>query len=111
MDRDGRVNQSELGISLDRQSQLEEIWGKDGFAIAYERVRQAVEETAGQILTYEGVPVEPFFHKISAGVTRAGEEPYLVSVDSKWDMGGGRVRSSPGVEGGNSWRDSDDQPG
>lgn len=37
MDRDGKVNQSELGISLDRQSQLEEIWGKDGFAIAYER--------------------------------------------------------------------------
>lgn len=49
-------------------------------------MKQAVEETAGQILTYEGVPVEPFFHKISAGVTRAGEEPYLVSVDSKWDM-------------------------
>ena len=86
MDRDGRVKQSELGISLDRQSQLEKIWGKDGFAIAYERVKQAVEETAGQILTYEGVPVEPFFHKISAGVTRAGEEPYLVSVESKQDM-------------------------
>lgn len=49
-------------------------------------VKQAVEETAGQVLTYEGVPVEPFFHKDSAGVTRAGEEPYLVSVDSKWDM-------------------------
>lgn len=86
MNREGTVNQKELGISLDRQSQLEENWGKDEFATAYERVKQAVEETAGQILTYEGAPVEPFFHQISAGVTRAGEEPYLVSVDSKRDL-------------------------
>ena len=86
MNRDGKVNQKELGISLERQSQLEEKWGKDGFAAAYERVKLAVDETAGQILAYEGTPVEPFFHPVSAGVTRAGEEPYLVSVDSRQDL-------------------------
>ena len=53
MDRDGKVNQSELGISLDRQSQLEKIWGKDGFAIAFERVYQEVVESAVLIYTYE----------------------------------------------------------
>lgn len=85
---DGRevLHQSELGVTLPSQEQLEQAWGKETFADGYERVKDAVKETKGQILAYEGEPVEPLFHKISAGATRTGDYPYLQSVESQRDI-------------------------
>lgn len=69
------------GIGATRQER--EAWA--------ERVRrcvQAVQETKGVVMTFEGAYILPLFHAASAGRTRKGEEdfPYLQSVESPWDQ-------------------------
>lgn len=62
-------------------------WGVDGAAYE-EKVAQAVAQTDGQTLLYEGEPILAVFHASSAGLTRpAGavwqtDLPYLVAVES-----------------------------
>lgn len=64
-----------------------EKWGGD-FAPWNTRVEQAVSDTDGQVLLYNGRPILAVFHSSSAGRTAAagdvwsGDLPYLVSVDS-----------------------------
>ena len=65
---------------------MRENWGRD-FRRNRAKIRAAVRETAGQRLTYEGVPIRAVFHSASAGQTESSEAlwgplPYLVSVDS-----------------------------
>lgn len=56
------------------------------------RVAYAVEETKGEILTYNGIPIEPFYHSTCGGVTENPEDvfgksfPYLRSVESNCDI-------------------------
>ena len=56
-----------------------------------ERVRQAVEDTRGEYLTFENKVAKTYFHKISSGKTEnvrdvwGVEIPYLVSVESPGD--------------------------
>jgi stage II sporulation protein D len=56
------------------------------------RVAYAVEETAGEILTYNGSPIEPFYHSTCGGRTENPEEvfgksyPYLKSVESNCEI-------------------------
>lgn len=58
------------------------------FSTGYARVRQAVKDTAGQILVYDGAPVAAVFHCVSGPKTESaadvwGEDiPYLQSVVS-----------------------------
>ncbi len=62
-------------------------WG-DGAAPCERRVRQAVQATAGQLLTYHGQPIETLYHAASGGRTEAAravfsaDVPYLQSVAS-----------------------------
>ena len=64
-----------------------EKWGGD-FAPWNTRVEQAVGDTDGQVVLYNGRPILAVFHSSSAGRTAAagdvwsGDLPYLVSVDS-----------------------------
>ena len=64
-----------------------EKWGGD-FAPWNTRVEQAVSDTDGQVVLYNGRPILAVFHSSSAGRTAAagdvwsGDLPYLVSVDS-----------------------------
>lgn len=57
------------------------------------RIESAVRVTAGQILTWEGLPIEVMYHASSGGVTEdasavfASARPYLVSVDSPGEEG------------------------
>lgn len=62
------------------QSQREENWNK---------IVEAVDSTSGKIITYEGAPIDAFFHANSGGVTETatnvwgGENfPYLQSVET-----------------------------
>ncbi len=56
------------------------------------RVTYAVDETRGEILTYEGKPIEAFYHSTCGGKTENAEEvfgksyPYLKSVESTCDI-------------------------
>lgn len=65
-------------------------WGAD--ADAYEeKVEQAVTETDGEVILYDGAPILAVFHSASAGLTRAAGEvwlddlPYLQAVTSPED--------------------------
>lgn len=56
------------------------------------KIRQAVKETEGQILTYNGEPIDALFYSTSNGYTENSENvwknevPYLKSVESPWDV-------------------------
>ncbi|MDD3409690.1 MAG: stage II sporulation protein D [Eubacteriales bacterium] len=69
------------------EARRRELWGESCGAYT-ERVRQAVRETAGQILTYEGKPITVLYHAISGGHTEDAQAvfsqslPYLVGVES-----------------------------
>lgn len=60
-------------------------WGEQGSTYA-DRIRDAVSDTAGQILTYADAPILAVFHAMSAGTTNSsadvwgGSVPYLISV-------------------------------
>ena len=65
-------------------------WGLSFFS-NYLKIRNAVKETQGQIITYEGKVINAFYFSMSNGYTEESELvfkqdlPYLQSVDSKWD--------------------------
>ncbi len=70
---------------LDTEAQRQR-WGAD-YAQNADRIRAAVEATAGQTLRYRGEPVFAAFHSSSPGATEDcgaiwTPQPYLVSVDS-----------------------------
>ena len=56
------------------------------------QISYAVRETAGEILTYEGKPIEALYHSTSGGRTENPEEvfgksyPYLKSVESNCEL-------------------------
>lgn len=62
-------------------------WGAE-YDLYRARVAEAVQATAGQLLTYDGQPIEVFYHAISGGHTEdaqtvfAEARPYLVGVPS-----------------------------
>ena len=64
---------------------------KVNFFTNYLKIRQAVEETQGQVLTYNGEIINAFYFSMSNGYTEncelvfAQDLPYLNSVSSKWD--------------------------
>ena len=65
---------------------LRQKWGGD-YDTYSQKIRAAVEATAGQYLSYEGQPVFAAFHSSSAGATEdCGQvwnpSPYLISVSS-----------------------------
>ncbi len=80
------------------EQQLKEIW-KENYNNNTKKIKQAIKETNGEYLTYEGKPIHAFFFSTSSGKTENckdvfGESlPYLVSVSSTWD------ENSPSYEG------------
>ena len=70
--------------------ELKQIWGKD-YHWKMKRIEEAVGQTAGQILTYNGQPILASFFSTSNGYTENSEDywkqpiPYLKSVKSPWD--------------------------
>lgn len=75
-------------------AKLKKQWGTN-YKEYKAKIQKAVQETKGQILTYQGKPIYAAFFSTSNGRTENSNEyfsanyPYLVSVDSSWD------RSSP----------------
>ncbi|MUV37370.1 Stage II sporulation protein D [Lentibacillus sp. JNUCC-1] len=71
-------------------TELRERWGKD-YNWKMERIREAVSETEGEVLTYNDVTITPAFFSTSNGYTENSEDywenelPYLRSVESPWD--------------------------
>lgn len=74
------------------KEELKEQWKKD-YKWKYEKIKKAVNETKGEILTYDGKPISATYFSTSNGYTEdAGDYwendvPYLKSVESPWDIG------------------------
>lgn len=85
------AEEGNLPESMSREEMLR-LWGQDGFEKNYQVLEDALEETQGEILTWEGEPIQAAFHAVSAGKTRKAKEalgtdqPYLDSVDSSMDI-------------------------
>ena len=69
---------------------------KTGFDEAFcknvaRQVKQAVDETKGEVIEYNGQRIKPLYFSISNGYTENSEDywsnevPYLKSVSSEWD--------------------------
>ncbi|MFD2117028.1 stage II sporulation protein D [Paenibacillus yanchengensis] len=75
-------------ISKDK---LQSYWPAAKQAQYSSKLQQAVEETTGQIVTYEGTPIEASYFSTSNGHTEKAADywgsdyPYLQSVASPWD--------------------------
>lgn len=72
------------------ESELQERWGME-YERKISRMNQVINETIGQVLTYEGRPINATFFSTSNGFTENSEDywstalPYLRSVASPWD--------------------------
>jgi stage II sporulation protein D len=73
------------------KKELGRRWEGDAEAENLAKLAQAVRETEGLVVTYEGEPIQAAFFSTSNGYTENSEEywtmslPYLRSVDSPWD--------------------------
>ena len=67
-----------------------ESWGSDANE-NWDKIKRAVDETEGEVITYNGEVISAVFHSTSSGKTESskdvwgGDRPYLVSVDSPGD--------------------------
>lgn len=70
---------------------LKKLKGDKWMEESYPKVQKAVDETKGQIITYEEEPILTLYFSTSSGKTENSEEvfsskyPYLQSVDSPYD--------------------------
>ena len=72
-------------------NQLKGIWG-NRFDEFYNKIKNAVNATKGETLTYNNKYIEALYHSTSNGYTEdsvavwGNSYPYLKSVDSHWDL-------------------------
>jgi stage II sporulation protein D len=84
------VTDTELHQVYLNEEELRQRWGYE-YDRKITRINQAVNETLGQVLTYDGKPINATFFSTSNGFTENSEEywgaelPYLRSVKSPWD--------------------------
>lgn len=70
---------------------LKKVKGEDWIKSDYNKVKEAVDDTKGQIVVYDGKPILPLYFSTSSGKTEnsqdvfSSEYPYLVSVDSPYE--------------------------
>lgn len=67
------------------QSDMKKEWKKE-YDNYYKQIKEAVELTDNEVITYNGATIFPYCHMISAGMTRDGNQEYLSSVDSSEDI-------------------------
>jgi len=72
------------------KGELQSMWGAN-FNSYYAKVKQAVDSTKGEYLTYNGTYIDAVYHSTSNGRTEDASNvwgnsyPYLVSVESSYD--------------------------
>lgn len=70
---------------------LKKVKGEDWIKSDYNKVKKAVDDTKGQIITYEDKAILPLYFSTCSGKTENSKDvfstqyPYLVSVDSPYD--------------------------
>lgn len=85
------VKDTEQHQVYQNEEELQQRWGRS-YTRNMQKIEQAVQETMGQVLTYDGKPIDATFFSTSNGRTENSEEywhqeiPYLRSVASPWDV-------------------------
>ena len=80
--------ESQAWLSMEK---LKERWGKN-YDAYWGKIMRAVEETRGQVVTYNGELINAVFHSTSGERTASAKEvwgfdyPYLISVPCVWDQ-------------------------
>lgn len=75
---------------VDLDAEAKQQWGSNAAAWT-EKIKTAVQETNGQVVTYNGTPIAAVFHSAAAKQTEAAvsvwgtDIPYLTTVDSDGD--------------------------
>lgn len=81
---------TELHQVYKNDTELRNLWKSD-YSWKIKKIKEAVAQTAGQIITYNGEPITATFFSTSNGYTENSEDywsnsfPYLRSVESPWD--------------------------
>lgn len=88
LDQHNEARESELHMEYLEEKQMEKLWGSEAFMGNYKTVEEAVYSTAGVVMEYDGVLIDPLFHRASTGKTRSGDEnhPYLSVMESPKDV-------------------------
>ncbi len=59
---------------------MKERWGTLKYYQYYYKIRMAVDNTAGEIITYQGQPIDPVFHAACGGHTENAEDVWKFSM-------------------------------
>lgn len=88
------------------RSQMETNWGADAYGKNYEKMKDAWDETEGQVLMYDGKLAITPYHKLSNGKTRAGSEvfgegtyPYLQVKECPQDVDAKNAMTTSMIQG------------
>lgn len=83
-----QIAESALDMDYLGQVQLEKLWGTKNYLEFYQRVEEAIKETRGEVLCWQGEYADALFCRCSAGSTRPGDEshPYLAAVNCPEDL-------------------------
>ena len=85
--------------AYDDEQGRREKWG-DNYEAYCAKLWKAINATRGEVITYEGKPIEVFFHSTSGGQTEDAQnvfshgEPYLVSVRSAGEESAPKYKST-----------------
>ncbi len=91
MENNTEINAKDLNLPYTLYDDLKNIVG-DEFSSYYTKLKNAVAETSRETIKYNNSLIIPYFHAISAGITRNGQEalnstayPYLASKECSDD--------------------------
>lgn len=93
-----QLNDTEIHQVFKNKQELKKQWGVD-YQWKIKKITEAVKATDGQVLTFDGEPIDATFFSTSNGFTENSEEywsnsvPYLRSVESPWDRNSPKFRS------------------
>ena len=94
------VHEEELDMDALSTEQMKKLWGEAEYPKQLAKLQNAVKETSGLYLLYNGTLIDPLFCYASAGTTRSyGEDvPYLKQRESPGDLLAENFRSLPVFE-------------
>ncbi len=85
------TSSSHCNAWLSKQERMEK-WDKTEAEANWNKIVSAVNDTSGEIMTYDGAPITAVFYAISSGKTENAEDvwggnvPYLKSAESPYDL-------------------------
>jgi stage II sporulation protein D len=88
----GNVDASDLTEDYLTKEEACALWGERNYSRYIGIVEQAIIDTVGVSMTYDGEYIEAYYHSVSSGQTVSAEDaldvqiPYLTSVDSTHDV-------------------------